>query len=51
MALILLRNGTEFRCATVDCPEWSNSPKLGCYRKYSLDACCSVREICSKQYN
>ncbi|KAJ8937259.1 hypothetical protein NQ318_020646, partial [Aromia moschata] len=37
----------KFECAILDCPEWSGqNTKPQCYRKYSLDACCSVREVC-----
>ncbi|KAF7273015.1 hypothetical protein GWI33_014241 [Rhynchophorus ferrugineus] len=43
---------TKFKCATVDCPEWGvKEPYPGCYRKYSLDDCCSIREMCAPYEN
>ncbi|KYB29503.1 hypothetical protein TcasGA2_TC031013 [Tribolium castaneum] len=37
----------SFICAVLDCLEWLGTPiKKGCYRKYSLEHCCSVGEIC-----
>ncbi|XP_050298056.1 kielin/chordin-like protein [Anthonomus grandis grandis] len=48
------KNGdkTSFKCATVDCPEWSVAePPTGCYRKYSLDDCCYIREMCPPYEN
>lgn len=46
------KDKTRFSCATVDCPEWSVlEPPTGCYRKYSLDDCCYVREMCPPYEN
>ncbi|XP_019770116.1 kielin/chordin-like protein [Dendroctonus ponderosae] len=43
---------TKFKCATVNCPEWSVlEPPTGCYRKYSLDDCCYIREMCPPYEN
>ncbi|XP_060523294.1 uncharacterized protein LOC132700156 isoform X2 [Cylas formicarius] len=46
------KDKAKFKCAAVDCPEWSvDYPSAGCYRKYTLDDCCSVREMCSPYDN
>ncbi|XP_019881103.2 kielin/chordin-like protein [Aethina tumida] len=40
-------NTMRFSCASVECSEWTRKPtNSGCYRKYSLDSCCSIRESC-----
>ncbi|KAL1498041.1 hypothetical protein ABEB36_008901 [Hypothenemus hampei] len=46
------KDKTKFKCATVECPEWTNiEPPTGCYRKYSLDDCCYIREMCPPYEN
>ncbi|RZC39356.1 uncharacterized protein BDFB_013967 [Asbolus verrucosus] len=38
---------SSFVCAVLDCPAWLGVPTtLGCYRKYSLNECCSTGEVC-----
>ncbi|KYB25862.1 uncharacterized protein LOC107398488 [Tribolium castaneum] len=39
--------GYNFECAVLDCPEWFGEPiPEGCYRKYTLEHCCSIGETC-----
>ncbi|KAF2890395.1 hypothetical protein ILUMI_15778, partial [Ignelater luminosus] len=37
-----------FTCAVVDCPEWLQQSKPGCYFKHELDKCCTVGEVCGQ---
>ncbi|XP_044253081.1 uncharacterized protein LOC123004034 isoform X2 [Tribolium madens] len=39
--------GYNFNCAILDCPEWLGEliPE-GCYRKYTLEHCCSTERAC-----